>query len=174
MILYWLLKYNIIWTLFPFIAEHKIFKTNSFLPIAHDMTRSVHWITVRSVKVLVIRTASSCIAMEHYCLTYDGPWLSCLEQFEKIIVMPAKNELTVELSTLICHSDILHGPSPPCKQCHQFISKPSTRPSLGRNMQHSTFCILYVCQKWHSPFPCSCIAWFICENEDDKYNLSCI
>ena len=127
----------------------------------HDMTRSVHWIIERSVKVLVIRTASSCIAMEHYCLTYDGPWLSCLEQFEKIIVMPAKNELTVELSTLICHSDILHGPSPPCKQCHQFISKPSTRLSRGKNMQHSTFYIQYECHKILNR-ACSCIVWFIC------------
>ena len=120
----------------------------------HDTARSVHWIIVGSAKVLVIRTASSCITIEHHCLTYDGPWLSCLEQFEKIIVMPAKNELTVELSTLICHSDILHGPSPPCKQCHQFISQPSTWPDRGKNIQHSTFslsklltfhtCVLFV------------------------------
>ena len=132
MIFYWLLllKYNIIWTLFPFIAAHKIFRTDSsLLAAAWHAARSVHWIIGSSVKVsviLVIRTASGCIAIEQHCLTYDGPWLSCLEQFEKIIVMPAKNELTVELSTLICHSDILHGPSPPCKQCHQFISQPST------------------------------------------------
>ena len=33
-------------------------------------------------------------------------WSEGPEQFEKIIVMPAKNELTAELSTLICHSDI--------------------------------------------------------------------